>query len=282
MTHTQVFAIFGHPISHSRSPAMHNRAFAELGLDAVYVPFDVSPEALADAVRGLRALGIAGANVTLPHKTAVMAHLDHVSTEAQAIGAVNTLYWEDGKLCGDNTDAPGLSRSLEEAGVQLTGQRVTILGAGGAARAAAVGLAGAGAARVTVAARRPQAAQALVQAVRPALGTCVAGATGTDHLAGLFAETDILVQSTSATLGSHGEQAQAFAQSLPIHVLPSHATVTDLVYTPRVTTVMQIAQERGLHTVDGLGMLLYQGVLAFERWTKTAAPVDIMRAVLES
>src|SRR5690606_13374264 len=137
------------------------------GLDARYLPFAVAPEALEDAVRGMRALGLRGVNVTLPHKQAVMAYLDEVDAGARAIGAVNTVVAEAGRLTGYNTDAGGLCRSLEEAGVALAGRRVTIVGAGGAARAAAYGLAAAGARSVTILARRAAAAEALAEALGP-------------------------------------------------------------------------------------------------------------------
>ena len=281
MKPTQVYAILGYPVGHSRSPAMHNRAFSELGLDAVYVPFEVHPSQLAAAISGLRALNIAGANITLPHKTAVMALLDRVEPRAQAIGAVNTLFWEGDLLCGDNTDAPGLAHSLEEAGVELANTAATIVGAGGAARAAVVGLAQAGAAKITVSARRLDAASALIQSLqnplqqtRCTLTTCDMG-----DLSSAFKHTDILVQATSATLGE-SDAAHTFAASLPLAALPPHATVTDLVYKPLETTVLAAAKARGLKTVDGLGMLLHQGALAFERWTNCKAPIAAMRAAL--
>src|SRR5690349_15800431 len=131
-----VLGILGYPVSHSKSPAMHNAAARALGLEATYVPFPVAPEHLADAVRGMRALGIRGVNVTVPHKSSVIPFLDLVQPDARAIGAVNTIVNEGGTLVGHNTDAPGLVRSLEEGGVRIEGARVAILGAGGAARAA--------------------------------------------------------------------------------------------------------------------------------------------------
>jgi shikimate dehydrogenase len=279
---TDVYGIFGFPVSHSRSPAMHNRAFSTLGLDAVYVPFAVKPEALADAVLGARALGLRGLNVTLPHKSAVMAHLDHVEADARAIGAVNTLYWQDGKLCGKNTDAEGLARSLVEADVGLHGARVTVLGAGGAARATVVGLARAGATHITLAARRESEANALVDELRALLTPCTLTASGLSEplLRAAFASTDVLVQATSATL-DNGPNALSFVSALPLSALPAQAVVTDLVYKPRVTRIMYVAEQRGLRTVDGLGMLLHQGALAFESWTGQAAPVAAMRDALE-
>lgn len=274
--------ILGWPVAHSRSPAMHGAAILALGLDADYVRFPVRPERLAAAVEGLRALGVDGANVTLPHKAAVLPLLDEVDEAARAIGAVNTIVRDGERLLGINTDAPGLVRSLTEAHVRLDRSRVVVLGAGGAARAAVVGLAQAGASEIVVAARRPALAQRLLDEVAPALRSAQSRASDMQHdLEESFASATLLVQATSATLdGKAG--AQAFADALPVATLHASCVVTDLVYAPRQTTVLAAAAARGLTTVDGLGMLLYQGVIAFERWTGAEAPVDVMRAALES
>lgn len=276
-----VYAILGHPISHSRSPAMHNRAFETLGLDARYLPFQVLPEHLPDAVRGLRALGIRGANITLPHKTAIIPLLDEVDAIARHIGAVNTVLRHGERLIGTNTDAEGLTRSLLEAGVQLRDSRATILGAGGAARASIVGLARAGVREIRVAARQLERAQALVEDLRPKLAPTALSAAGLGGaaLAPLFAETDLLIQATSATLEGN-DQADNFVRALPLASLPRTAVVTDLVYKPVQTALLRAAAELHLTAVDGLGMLLHQGALAFEHWTGRPAPLGPMRAAL--
>src|SRR4051812_21108430 len=199
---TRLYGVFGWPVAHSRSPAMHNAAFTALGLDAVYVPFAVQPERLARAVEAVFALDVAGINVTLPHKAAIMPLLAAVEPVAQAIGAVNTVVREGARLIGTNTDAAGLARALQEAGVELAAARVVVLGAGGAARAAVVGLAQAGAARIDVAARRADQAQALVAELMPHAPSCAlhAGDMG-DALRGALSSASLLVQATSATLG---------------------------------------------------------------------------------
>ncbi len=278
---TTVLGIFGWPVHHSRSPAMHNAAAAAVGVDLAYVPFPVQPESLAEAVAGVRALGIRGVNVTLPHKEEVMRYLDVVHPDARDIGAVNTLVREaDGSLHGENTDAPGLVRSLEEAEVALADARVVIVGAGGAARAAAVGLARAGAAEIVVAARRGEQSELLASDLDASLeGRVRAITTEGADLREAFRSATLMVQATSATL--HGNpQAKEFAASLPMDALDSEAHVIDLVYKPRVTSVMASAQIRGLRTVDGLGMLVHQGALAFTRWTGIEAPVEVMREAL--
>ncbi len=261
---------------------MQNAAFAARGLDATYVRFPVHPDDIADAVRGLRALGIRGANVTVPHKEAVIALLDEVTPEARAIGAVNTIVREGGRLIGHNTDAAGLTRSLEEAGVEVVGSHVLVVGAGGAARAAVAGLAKRGAARICVAARRFEQACELVESLSSLCESCplVACDLSPLPLSEAMADSDLLVQSTSATLASAADP-EGFAAQLPMERLPSRASVVDLVYKPRETSVLMRAKSLGLRTVDGLGMLLHQGAMAFELWTHLPAPVDPMRAALE-
>ncbi|MBX3248575.1 MAG: shikimate dehydrogenase [Myxococcales bacterium] len=278
----KVYGILGWPVAHSRSPAMQEAALQAVGLDARYVRFPVRPEALGDAIRGLRALGVAGANVTIPHKEAVMAWLDEVDADARLIGAVNTITRDGDRLFGTNTDAPGLVQSLVEAGVELRGADVVVLGAGGAARAAVVGLARAGASRVTVAARRPERAPALAAELTAGLaagddGATTVAAVGFDGLSAPFAHATLLIQATSATLGA---DADAFVAALPLAALAEDAAVVDLVYTPRVTALLRAAAPR--RRVDGLGMLLHQGALAFERWTGQPAPLDAMRRALEA
>ncbi|MDD9946356.1 MAG: shikimate dehydrogenase [Myxococcales bacterium] len=281
MTVSTVYGIFGWPVAHSRSPALHNAAFHAMGIPAVYVAFPVAPQRLADAVLGVRAMGIAGLNVTLPHKTAIMDLLDDIDPAAAAIGAVNTVYRDGDRLIGENTDAAGLARSLNEAGVDLTAKHVTVVGAGGAARAAVVGLGGAGARQIRVAARRMEASRSLAAQLDGVLPNTSVAATAMESLAGVLATTDVLVQATSATLGDTPE-ARAFAASLPLLDLPAHAVVVDLVYQPRVTSVLRASQNRGLTTIDGTGMLLHQGALAFERWIGKPAPLTVMRSVFEA
>lgn len=269
----ELLAVIGHPIHHSLSPAMHGAAIASLGLDAVYLAFDVAPGALGDAVRGLRALGARGFNVTLPHKETIVAHLDAIDDAARAIGAVNTVVREGDRLLGTNTDARGLVRSLEEAGVALGGARVVVVGAGGAARAAAYGIAAAGASAVIVAARRPAQASVIAHDLG---GVITAGPLDAPRL---LAGCDLLVQASSATL--HDDAGRALAEALPLDELAPGAAVIDLVYRPRVTAVLAAAAARGLRTVDGLGMLVHQGALALERWTGRPAPIAVMREALE-
>ena len=276
-----VYGILGFPIHHSRSPAMQNAAFEHVQIDARYVPFEVAPDQLADAVRGLRALGVKGWNVTLPHKTAIMGLLDDVDETARRIGAVNTVVRDGQRLRGTNTDAEGLCRALREGHPQLTAARACVLGAGGAARASVVGLAEAGVREIHVAARNAESARELVSDLQPKLGGVALAAIDLvpSALEKVFGQVDLLVQATSATLDG-GSAAEEFARGLPWAALPATAVVTDLVYRPLETAVLRLAAARGLRTVDGLGMLLHQGGLAFERWTGKPAPIAVMREAL--
>ena len=259
---------------------MHNAAFTALGIDAVYVPYAIPPERLSRAIEAVRALGVAGFNVTLPHKAAIISLLTAVEPAARAIGAVNTVVRDGEQLLGSNTDAEGLARALLEAEVVLHGSKVVVLGAGGAARAAVVGLSRAGAAHIVVAARRVPEAEALVAALAPHCdGTELHASDMGTGLSRACLGCTLLIQASSATLGQT-EAAQSFASALPLPRLDRSAVVCDLVYQPRRTAVLERAQGLGHKTVDGLGMLLHQGALAFERFTGQPAPLSAMRTAL--
>ena len=270
--------IFGWPVAHSKSPQMHESAASALGIELRYERFEVAPDDLADAVERKHEAGIDGYNLTVPHKEAIMALIDEVAPAARAIGAVNTVVRVDRRYIGHNTDAPGLVRSLEEAGVHVGDARVVVVGAGGAARAAVVGLANAGASEVTVLSRRPEQGEALVRSLEAHV-ECALDAAPLSEASWSFETATLLVQATSATLESN-PGAFAFAAALPIDALPAEAAVVDMVYKPLKTSVLARAEERGLSIVDGLGMLLHQGAIAFEMWTGFEPPLDVMRAAL--
>lgn len=272
---TNVVGIIGRPVAHSLSPLMHNRAFAHSGLDWVYVPFEVSGDALATAVSGVRALSIRGVNVTVPHKTAVVSLVDELTPQAAAAGAVNTIVNRDGHLIGDNTDGVGFVRSLtDEADFDPRGARVVVLGAGGAARAIAVELARAGCARVVIANRTERKARELARLTERHGVDAVALPLEREALAPEIDAADLLVQTT--TLGMAGNREMPVDDEL----LQPRLLVADIVYTPLMTPLLRAAKARGCAVVPGWGMLLYQGVEAFERWTGVPAPVSVMREVL--
>ncbi len=265
---TRIAAVIGNPAHHSKSPALHNAGFVEAGIDAVYLAFDVTSENLGEAVRSLRLLGCIGASVTVPHKTAVIDFCDEMSPTADAIGAVNTLeFRDDGSIVGHNTDALGYVRAFEESsGASFAGARVVILGAGGAARAVDAGVREAGASHVTVVARTPSKVHWADAHPWIAIG-----------LEKLLERCDILIDCTSLALS---EEREADAPCpIPVASLPSAAIVSSLVY-HRKPALLAEAEARGLKTVDGAGMLLHQGAIAFALWTGAEAPLEAMRAGL--
>lgn len=260
--------VIGWPVEHSKSPVMHNAGFAALGIAADYRALAVAPPDLASAVAKLRDQRALGASVTVPHKVAVMQHCDSLSDAAQAIGAVNTLeFCDDGSIRGHNTDAPGYVHALRDAtGHDPSGRNVLLLGGGGAARAVAHGLMEAGAASLRIVARTPARVKwaralpwesALLQSALP--------------------DCQLLVDCTS--MGLNEESESQLPAPIPLALLPKTAIVSTLVY-HRQTRLLAEAAARGLTTVDGTGMLLFQGTVAFEIWTGQPAPVEAMRAAL--
>ena len=259
-TETTVCGIVLHPAGHTRSPAMHNAAFAACGIDAAYHAFDVPPEYLGDALRGMRALGIHQLAVSIPHKEAVIAHLDRVDETARAIGAVNTVtLGSDGELVGTNTDWIGGLRAIERE-IQPQGRRAVVLGAGGAARGLVYALGQAGA-EVWVLNRTQSRAAELAEQ----LGA--AGSGGLDELSDR--EAEIIVNTTSVGLGSDESPVDPRA----IH---AGAVVMDAVYVPEQTRLLADAAARGAVGIAGKWMLVYQAAEQFCLWTGREAPTEIM------
>ena len=280
---TNMVGVIGWPVSHSVSPAMHNAAFADLGLDWCYVPLPVPTEPaerIGEAMRGLRALGLRGANVTVPHKQSVMLYLDWLTPAAQAIGAVNTIRVEaDGQLSGDNTDARGFVADLRDHGVDPAGKRALVLGAGGSARAIVFGLAEAGCVSITILNRSVDKAHDLAMDIRALFPFCrLSGHAMPDEIAVLAQEAEIIVNCTSLGMTPNVE-------GLPwdenISFRPGQV-VYDLVYNPPQTRLLQKAATDGAQAIGGLGMLIWQGAIAFERWTSQLPPVAVMRAAAEA
>ena len=255
--------VIGQPIAHSRSPMLHGYWLRRYRIDASYEPRDVAPARLADFVAEFRREGWVGCNVTVPHKAAIVRHLDLLDETAAAAGAVNTLWWEDGLLVGGNTDASGFLANLDDRapGWDRRPGHAVLLGAGGAARAAIVGLRQRGFS-VAIFNRSGDTAAALAAH----FGAAVAAHDMTE-LAAALAGADLLVNATS--LGMSGQPALA----LDLAALPAHAIVHDVVYAPLETALLRAAAARRLHTVDGLGMLLHQATPGFRRWFATAPEV---------
>ena len=275
--HTRIVGVIGDPVEHSRSPQMHNAAFAKAGLDYVYVPFHVRPDDLEQAIAGFKAINVVGINVTLPHKQAVIPYLTSISREADLIGAVNTLTFTDEGIHGDNTDAPGVLRALEEnEGMSVpVGEDVVVLGAGGAARAVVVALALAGVASITIANRTVERAISLAEEMEQKTGVSMHGMGLADaRLSVAVRQSVLLINTATASMDTR----------LPLLVsadwFQPNTIFYDIVYTPPVTPLMQAASERGCQTLGGIGMLVHQGAIAFEKWTGVAPCTETMHQAL--
>jgi shikimate dehydrogenase len=273
---TQLCALIGNPVAHSMSPAIHNRAFSELGLDYVYVAFRV--EDVRAAVRGMRALeNFRGMSVTIPHKVSIIKHLDEVADVDRGIGSVNTVVNDGGRLRGSGSDGPGALQALHDAGVRVAGKHVTILGSGGAARAIAFSLA----------TKAPPAALHLLGVIEPELealtrdlvrktrvnASCALLKAKT--LQARLAESQVLIHCTP--VGMHPKTKQSV---VPKALLHRDLAVMDIVYNPLRTQLLADAEARGLKTVSGVEMFVNQAVIQFELWTGKTAPRAAMRAVV--
>ena len=273
---TKICGLIGDPVEHTMSPVMHNAAFDKLGLDYAYLPFRVSPEELPQAVSGLRALNAIGFNVTIPHKVAVIPLLDELDSLAEKIGAVNTVVNDNGVLKGYNTDASGFLQVLLERGVEPAEKNIVLLGAGGAARAIAYILAERNT-HLTILNRREELdwAEAIAANIRKDLGKDVeVFELLPDHLAAALEPAHILVNATSV-----GMSPAIDVSPVPTQLMKSGLVVVDIVYNPARTKLLQDAAAAGAVTVEGLDMLVWQGALAFEKWTGEKPPFDLMKEV---
>ena len=277
-TKTQFCGVIGKPVGHSLSPAIHNAAFRTLGLNFVYLAWQV--DTVGDAVKGLRALGnFRGASVTIPHKVAAMQFLDHVEATAKRIGAINTIVADKGELSGYNTDATGALRALREGGVELKGRRIVVLGSGGAARAIAVALAAdSGVENLTLLGIEDSERTRLAQDIR-SVGVATVEDSHLDEAAlrRILPDSHVLIHCTPV-----GMSPKSDSTCVPASLLHSGLAVMDIVYNPRETQLLKDAKFAGCKTIPGLEMFLNQAVTQFELWTNQAAPVAVMRTVLES
>jgi shikimate dehydrogenase len=276
--HTQFCGVIGNPVEHSLSPAIHNAAFRKLGLNFVYLAFRV--EAIGDAIKGFRALAnFRGASVTIPHKVAAVPFLDSIEPTARHIGAINTIVAVGGILTGYNTDATGALRALREGGVALKGQRVVVLGSGGAARAIAFALGTEpGIEHVTILGIDEQERAALAQDLRSKTGMTVQESPLDEGaLQKVLPDAHVLIHCTPI-----GMLPKVRETAVPAMLLHAGLTVMDIVYNPRDTRLLKDAKVAGCRVIPGLEMFLHQASAQFELWTNQAAPTDVMRAVLES
>ena len=271
---TRVCGVIGDPIEHTMSPVMHNAAFRKLGIDYLYVPFRVRKEELGKAVEGMRALNIRGLNITIPHKVAIIPYLDELDPLAEKIGAVNTVVNNDGVLRGYNTDATGFLQALLEKGVEPEGKNMVILGAGGASRAISFILAERGA-NLVILNRLLELDWAEDLARRLSLvftKEIKALELTEENLARVLERADILINATSV-----GMTPDADETPVPSKLLKAGLVVFDIVYNPIKTRLLREAEEASAQTISGLDMLVWQGVLSFEKWTGLKAPVEVMK-----
>lgn len=272
---TKLCALIGNPVGHSMSPALHNRAFAELNLDYVYVAFRV--EDVGGAVAGMRALeNFRGMSVTIPHKVSIIAHLDEVAEVDRRIGSVNTVVNDGGRLRGFGSDGPGALKALVDAGVQVAGRTVTILGSGGAARAIAFTIAEAKPAALFLLGIIEPELQALTRDIVTKTGTRASCALlEPKTLEARLAESQVLIHCTP--VGMHPDTG---ASAVPESLLHRDLAVMDIVYNPLKTKLLAAAEERGLKTISGVEMFVNQAVIQFELWTGKTAPREVMRDVV--
>jgi shikimate dehydrogenase len=273
----ELVGVFGHPVAENPTIVMQEAAFKAAGLNWRYLTIEVYPQDLAAAMAGLRAINMRGINLTIPHKVEVLKYLDEVAPDAALMGAVNTVRRSGHKLIGENTDGKGFLRALRsDAGLNPAGLRVVILGAGGAARAISVELALAGAAHLTIINRTAARGQALVNLLAErtqAKAEFVTWETGYN----VPADTNVVVNATSIGLFPH----TAAKPAINYHSLTPAMTVCDVIPNPPQTVFLKEAQARGATTLDGLGMLVYQGAIGFTMWTGVEAPVAEMHRALQ-
>lgn len=274
---TGAFVLFGSPVEHSLSPAIHNTSFAELGLDYVYLCHDVAPAAIGAAVDGARAMGFAGFNVTMPCKAAVIRHIDELSPAAHLMGAVNTVTREGDRLIGHNTDGAGLLRSVTERGFNVAGADITVIGAGGAGSAVYTQAALDGAGKISVFKRANSSFEASSKKIaalceHTGVNLTLADVADEAALERAVREADIVVDATRVGMAPLENQSNIEEEWLR----PGQAVV-DTVYHPRKTKLLELAARAGATPIDGLGMLLWQAAIAEEIWLDVAMPVDRVR-----
>jgi shikimate dehydrogenase len=273
---TEVFAVIGDPIKHTLSPAMHNAAFEYLKLDFVFTAFRVTPDELENAVRGACALGIRGLNVTMPHKSSVTEFLDWADPSVKFLGAANTIVNERGRLRGFNTDGTGALKALKNNGVDLTGKKALLLGAGGAAKAIAFSLTK-DVDELCILNRDSPKARELASAMKP-FGKRIEGNDLTPQQIQVeLQDSDILINATSVGMAPYASESLVN----PAWLRPD-LPVMDIVYNPIETKLIRDAKAARAKVINGLEMLLYQGAASFEIWTQCKAPIEVMKKALLS
>lgn len=267
---TLQLGIIGDPVDHSFSPRMHNFIAAYTGMDYVYSAFHVKPENVGDAIRGIRALGIRGVNVTAPHKVAVMQYLDEISPQAKILGSVNTIVNRDGRLVGYNTDSEGFYLALTNAGIKVPGSKILVMGAGGVVKPTLIRIAQAKPESVTIVNRTPQKAKAAADGVFAATGYKI-----DTEIAGF--DFDILINTTSAGMEPQLDAlpCDSISEIDNFDFIKPGMAAVDMIYNPDKTRFLKVAEERGAKILNGLDMLIYQGIIAYELFCDTKLPDGI-------
>jgi shikimate dehydrogenase len=265
---TTLYGVIGNPIGHSLSPIMHNNAFQDLGLDAFYQAFEVKSNQLGNAIRGIRALGIQGFNVTIPHKVSVMEYLDDIDSQALAIGAVNTVKNRNGKLIGYNTDGIGYTAGLKTIVNQLENQNVLLVGAGGAARGIAISLANTSIKSLTITNRTIEKASSIIKKCNQDI---ILDVIELHHAEEKLDQFDIIINTTSVGLYPNVEEIP-----LKLTNIKKGTIVSDIIYNPFYTKWLHLANEMGGVVQNGIPMFVNQGALAFEIWTGMKPNLNIM------
>lgn len=280
--HTELIGLMAYPIRHSSSPAMHNEAFAYLGLDYAYLAFEVDNDTLEDAIKGLRALRMVGSNVSMPNKTVVHKYLDKLSPAAELCGAVNTIVNDNGVLTGHITDGIGYMRALKDNNIDVIGKKMTIVGSGGAATAIEVQAALDGVAEMSILNIRDKFwdnAEATIRKINERTNCKVAlyDLADLDKLKEEIASSYLFANATG--MGMKPLEGQTYIPDKSF--FRPDLIVTDVVYSPRETAMLKMAKEVGCKTMNGMGMMLFQGAAAFEMWTGKEMPIDHMKQVLD-
>lgn len=275
---TKLLGVIGYPIEHSLSPVMHNAAIAALGKDYAYLPFAIAPKDLSQAIAGFQAIGVQGFNVTIPHKQSILPLLAEVTPIAQAIGAVNTVWPTDQGWSGTNTDVEGFLAPLRSQPQVWQSTHAVILGNGGAARAVVAGCAQLGVAQIQVVGRNLEKLTEFSKSWKNSPLAVNLSVHSWKAMPELLPTAGLLINTTPIGMAPHAEASPLTATELKN--LPTDAIVYDLIYTPRPTQLLQLAQVQGARTIDGLEMLIQQGAVALRQWLQTPAPVDVMRRSL--
>ncbi len=279
LTTRRLLGLIGSPVEHSVSPVMHQAAIDHLNIAYVYLSFDVSHEDLKSAIEGLKALKAAGINVTIPHKERVIDYMDYLSDDAEAIGAVNTIEFRDGKLIGHNTDAEGFSKSFYESfSRHLSGKKIAIIGSGGAARAVAYQASKENADSVYILSRNEVKGISILEMAERISVSCKGFyiPLNSPECKEIFEGVDILVNASPIGMYPNVDDIPP----IDLDRLPNDAIVCDLVYNPPMTELLKAAAARRLKGMNGLGMLLHQGAISFRIWTGIYPPIDVMREAL--